>query len=113
MALRFIRRARPPWAPDRGIGHALFGGIAFGVLYAYVPGGSYLARGIVAGGAGTAYMLLKVLPLDRHAGWFGLDYGPLAFVAVALFGIVWGIACSATIAWGARTEEAPISRHLE
>lgn len=93
-------------------GPAVFGGIAFGVLYAYVPGSSYLSRGIVAGLAGAAYVLFKALPLDRQAGWLGLEYGALAFLAVALFGLVWGVACSATIAWGARGEEAPVSRHL-
>lgn len=96
-----------------GVGPALFGGVAFGVLYAYVPGGSYWRKGVAAGGLAAAYLLFMVLPLDLDAGVLGLDYGFLAFLAVLLFAAVWGVVCSATIAWGARTEEAPVSRHLE
>ncbi len=93
-------------------GQALLWGVIFGVLYRYVPGESFAARGAFAGTLAALYLLFKTLPLDVSAGWLGVAIGPLAFLAVLTFGLVWGLACAATISWGQRDDQAPVSRYL-
>jgi hypothetical protein len=93
-------------------GTALFWGAAFGVLYPYVPGRTAAAKGLVAGTLGALYLLFKTLPLDLGAGWLGVGVGSFAFVAVLLFGVLWGLICAATLSWGSRGDQVPTSRYL-
>ena len=87
-------------------------GLAFGILYPRVFGHGFTSRGIYFGLLPSLWLLLKVFPLDRGMGLFGEAYGPLTFVFVLGYGIVWGVVTAATIEWGARTSLAPVSRPL-
>jgi len=87
-------------------------GLAFGILYPRVFGHGFAARGLFFGLLPALWLLLKVFPIDRGMGLFGEAYGPLTFVFVIGYGIVWGVVTAATIEWGARTSLAPVSRPL-
>ena len=91
---------------------AVFWGIGLGVLYPFIPGSTFAARGALVGTLSALYLLLKTLPLDLGAGWLGLAVGPLTWAPVLLYGLVWGLACAATVSWGSRTDQAPVSRYL-
>jgi len=95
-----------------GPAQAVLWGVAFGILYPFVPGSGFPAKGVLFGLLAGLYVLLKTLPLDVGGGWLGVGLAPLAFVPVVLFALVWGLACAATIEWGAGAGEAPVSRHL-
>jgi len=87
-------------------------GLAFGILYPRVFGHGFTSRGFYFGLLPGLWLLLKVFPLDRGMGLFGEEYGPLTFVFVLGYTIVWGVVTAATIEWGARTSLAPVSRPL-
>jgi hypothetical protein len=91
---------------------AVFWGIGLGVLYPFIPGSTFAARGALVGTLSALYLLLKTLPLDLGAGWLGLAVGPLTWAPVLLYGLVWGLACAATVSWGSRADQAPVSRYL-
>ena len=95
-----------------GTAQAVLWGVAFGIVYPFVPGSGFPAKGVLFGTLAGLYVLLKTLPFDVGGGWLGVDFAPLAFVPVVLFALVWGLACAATIEWGAGAGEAPVSRHL-
>ncbi len=95
-----------------GTAQAVLWGVAFGILYPLVPGSGFPAKGALFGTLAALYVLFKTLPFDVGGGWLGVDLAPLAFVPVVLFALVWGLACAATIEWGAGAGEAPVSRHL-
>ncbi len=95
-----------------GTAEAVLWGVAFGILYPLVPGSGFPVKGALFGLLAGLYVLLKTLPFDVGSGWLGVDIAPLAFVPVVLFALVWGLACAATIEWGAGSAEAPVSRHL-
>jgi hypothetical protein len=95
-----------------GTAQAVLWGVAFGILYPFVPGSGFPVKGALFGLLAGLYVLLKTLPFDVGSGWLGVDIAPLAFVPVLLFALVWGLACAATIEWGAGAGEAPVSRHL-
>ena len=87
-------------------------GLALGILYPRVIGHTFASRGMFFGLLPGLWLLLKVFPLDRGMGLFGEEYGPLTFVFVLVYGIIWGVVTAATIEWGARTGLAPVSRPL-
>ena len=87
-------------------------GLAFGILYPRVFGHGFPSRGLFFGLLPGLWALLKVFPLDRGMGLFGEEYGPLTFVFVLGYGVVWGVVTAATIEWGARTSLAPVSQPL-
>ncbi len=91
---------------------AVFWGIGLGVLYPFIPGSTFVAKGVLVGTLSALYLLLKTLPLDLGAGWLGLEVGPLTWAPVLLYGLVWGLVCAATVSWGSRADEAPVSRYL-
>lgn len=91
---------------------ALFWGTVVGVLYPFIPGSTFVSRGALVGTLSALYLLLKTLPLDLGVGWLGIAAGPLTWVPVLLYGLVWGVACAATISWGSRADQAPVSRYL-
>ncbi len=94
------------------IWHGVLWGLAFGILYPRVFGNGFTSRGFYFGLLPGLWLLLKVFPFDRGMGLFGEEYGPLTFVFVLGYGIVWGVVTAATIEWGARTRLAPVSRPL-
>jgi hypothetical protein len=87
-------------------------GALFGILLPLVPGRTVPSRGVLFSLVPTLYVLLKVLPIDRDVGWFGVDLGSLTFLFVALFNLIWGLVAATTLAWGERTELGPVSRYL-
>lgn len=87
-------------------------GLAFGILYPRVFGSGFASRGFFFGLLPGLWLLLKVYPFDLGMGLFGEAYGPLTFVFVLGYGIVWGVVTAATIEWGAHTSLAPVSRPL-
>ncbi len=91
---------------------ALFWGIGLGVLYPFIPGATFVAKGAFVGALSALYLLLKTLPLDLGAGWLGSAVGPLTWVPVLLYALVWGVICAATVSWGSRADQAPVSRYL-
>lgn len=87
-------------------------GVALGVLLPVVPGRGAVARGAVFSLLPTFYMWFKVFPLDRGAGFFGLELGLLTPLFVMLFNLVWGAVAGGVLRWGQRTDEGPVSRYL-
>lgn len=94
------------------IWHGVLWGLALGILYPRVFGRSPISRGIIFSLLPSLWLLLKVFPLDYGVGLFGEEYGPLTFIFVFGYGIIWGVIAAATIEWGARTSLAPVSRPL-
>lgn len=113
-ALLGVASLRELAAPSLGLrltGGAVWGMI-FGILLPAVPGRGVLARGAVFSLAPSAWMLFKVLPVDRDLGLLGLELGTFAFVFVLLFNLAWGIVTAWVLAWGERTDLAPLDRPL-
>jgi len=70
---------------------ALWGGL-FGMAFAF----SFLdrqpiARGFFYGCILAVVMLLAILPLVYHAGWFGQHYGHNTWAFITLYSWCWGI----------------------
>jgi len=95
------------------MGGAAVWGVVFGMLYPHVPGISAGARGALFSLAPSLYVLLKVYPIDRHAGVFGVDLGLFTFVYVMGLNLLWGAVAGATIGWGETAEEAPVAGPLD
>lgn len=87
-------------------------GVALGVLLPVLPGRGPMARGALFSLLPTLYMWLKVFPLDRGAGFLGLELGLLTPLFVLFFNLVWGLVAGGVLRWGQSTEEGPASRYL-
>lgn len=92
--------------------HGTVWGLVLGVLHPLVPGRSARTRGIVFSLIPALYVLLKVYPLDRDAGWFGVELGALTFLFVLLYHLAWGLVAGSVLRWGENVGEGPVSRHL-
>ena len=106
-----LREVAAPVTALRLTGGAVWGMI-FGTLLPGVPGRGVLARGAVFSLAPSLWMLLKVLPVDRGLGIFGVELGAFTFVFVLLFNLAWGIVTAWVLAWGERTDLAPLDSPL-
>jgi hypothetical protein len=95
------------------LGSGAMWGMVFGVIYGYVPGGSPSTRGILFSLAPTVYLLLKVYPVDRDLGLFGVELGALTFLFVAILNLCWGSIVGVTIGWGDVGEDAPVARPID
>ena len=95
------------------VGSGAMWGLVFGVIYGYVPGGSPSTRGILFSLAPTIYLLLKVYPVDRELGLFGVELGVLTFLFVAILNLCWGSIAGATIGWGDVGDNAPVARPID
>lgn len=87
-------------------------GLVLGVLYPRLPGRSALSRGTLFGLAPAAYALLVLYPLVLGLGWLATELGPLAFVPVILYHLLWGATAGALFRWGEVTELGVLSRPL-
>jgi len=87
-------------------------GMALGVLYPRIPGLGGASRGAWFSLLPSLYLLLKVYPMDRGAGLFGVGLGALTFAFVIGLNLLWGALAGATIGWGATSNEAPVARPL-
>lgn len=89
-----------------------FWGVAFGVLYPWVPGGHAVTRGLVFSLLPALHLLLNVYPLELELGWFGVHLGAFTFLFVFLFEMVWGVTTGVIVRWGEQAADGPISRPL-
>ncbi len=101
-----------PAAWSAWIWHGVLWGLAFGILYPRVPGRTFASRGFYFSLAPSLYLLLKVFPFDLGLGLFGEGLGSLTFLFVIFYSAVWGVTVASVLAWGARTNLAPVSRPL-
>lgn len=88
-------------------------GMVLGVLFHGVPASSGAGRGVLFSVVPSLYLLLKVYPIDRGLGPFGVELGGLLFLFVFVLNAVWGLIAGATVGWGERSEEAPVSRAID
>ena len=95
------------------MGGAAVWGVVLGMLYPHIPGRSAGTRGALFSLAPSLYALLKVYPIDRDAGVFGIDLGLFTFVFVIGLNFLWGAVAGATIGWGETAEEAPVAGPLD
>lgn len=96
----------------RHLGGGAIWGTVFGVVLPAVPGRSLSARAAAFSLVPSLYVLLKVFPLDRDLGLFGVELGALAFLFVVLYNLVWALVTVSLFGWGGGTELAPISEPL-
>jgi len=95
------------------MGGAAVWGVVLGMLYPHIPGRSAASRGALFSLAPSLYALLKVYPIDRDAGVFGIDLGLFTFVFVIGLNLLWGAVAGATIGWGETAEEAPVAGPID
>lgn len=95
------------------LGSGAVWGMVLGILYQYVPGRSPSTRGVLFSLVPTLYLLLKVYPVDRGLGLFGVELGVLTFVFVFALNLLWGMIAGATIGWGAVGDETPVARPID
>lgn len=88
-------------------------GMVLGVLYHGVPASSGAGRGVLFSLVPSLYLLLKVYPVDRGLGLFGVELGGLLFLFVLLLNAAWGLVAGATVGWGERSDEAPVARAID
>lgn len=86
-------------------------GLAFGVLYPWIPGEGSIQRGLIFSAAPALWVLMVVFP-DMKYGLFGAELGALTFVVVAIHHLAWGAVVGAVLLWAERTDLAPVSRPL-
>lgn len=86
-------------------------GLAFGVLYPWLPGEDPVGRGLGFSAVPALWTLAVVFP-DLKYGLFGLELGALTFVVVGVHHLVWGVVVGAVVRWAERTDVAPLSRPL-
>ena len=87
-------------------------GLVFGVLVPWIPGAGILGRGAAFSLVPSALVLLVAYPLRAGYGLLGLERGGLTFIFVLLLNAAWGIVAAWVLAWGARTDLAPVSAPL-
>lgn len=93
------------------LGGSLWGTI-FGVVVPTVPGRGPVVRGLLFSFLPALWFLLKVFPVDRELGLFGSELGTATFLFVFLFWWLWGMVAGWVLAWGGRSERAPLDRPL-
>ena len=107
----------PPELASGRLGAQLLGGtmwgLIFGVLLPAVPGRGVLTRGALFSLLPTLWLLLKVFPVDRGLGLFGAELGVLTFVFVFFLELLWGLVTAWVVAWGERTDLAPLDGPLD
>lgn len=87
-------------------------GLAFGLLLRRIPGRSHVERAAWFSLLPTLYMWLWHYPTVLGVGLLGIRVGILTPLVVALFNLAAGVVAGAVMAWGERTELAPLSRPL-
>ena len=106
----------PAWSGSGFLAHVGSGavwGMVLGILYRDVPGATPGARGALFGLLPALYLLLKVYPVDRELGLFGLELGALTFVFVLALNALWGAVAGAVIGWGEVADESPVARPID
>lgn len=94
------------------IGTGVAWGLAFGVLYRWLPGRGAASRGVFFALAAALYALLYEFPVLREVGWFGVELGATTFLFVILYHLLWGLALAAVFQWAEVTSEGALDRPL-
>lgn len=76
-------------------------GVLFVMLLPYLPGGSYVLKGVAFGVAAWTAMMVAVMPMAK-AGPFGLNFGLMAPAMTLMLHLVFGAALGA--AYGMRAD---------
>ncbi|WP_423928761.1 hypothetical protein [Candidatus Palauibacter sp.] len=95
------------------LGSGAVWGMVLGILYGELPGASPGARGALFSLVPALYLLLKVYPVDRDLGLFGLELGALTFVFVLGLNFLWGMVAGSVIGWGEAGDETPVARPID
>ncbi len=88
------------WIAHFAIGTVLWG-VLFVMLLPYLPGSSYVLKGVVFGVAAWTAMMAAVMPMAK-AGPFGLNFGLMAPAMMLMLHLVFGAALGA--AYGMRAD---------
>ena len=104
------------WSGGEFVAHLGSGavwGMVLGILYRDLPGASPGARGALFSLVPALYLLLKVYPVDRDLGVFGVGLGALTFVFVLVLNLLWGMIAGSIIGWGEAGDETPVARPMD
>ena len=93
------------WAVHFMIGTIAWGG-GFALLYALIPGGSAVVKGIVLGVAAWLIMMIAVMPM-AGAGFFGMALGIMAPTMTLVLHVIFGAVLGAVY----QNRAAPIPAH--
>lgn len=95
------------------VGSGAVWGTVLGLLYPFLPGSTPGGRGALFSLVPSLYVLLKVYPVDRDLGVFGVELGTWLFVFVLGLNLLWGAVTGATVGWAETAEEAPVARPID
>ena len=95
------------------VGSGAVWGMVLGFLYPYLPGATPGGRGALLSLLPSLYVLLKVYPVDRGLGVFGVELGTWLFLFVFGLNLLWGAVTGATVGWAETSEEAPVARPID
>jgi hypothetical protein len=92
--------------------HGAAWGIGLGLLYPWVPGDGFAAKGAMFSLLPSLYTLLVVYPVFLGLGLLGVRQGFATFPLVLLGNALAGAIAAWVIAWGGETDLAPVSAPL-
>lgn len=95
------------------VGSGAVWGLVLGFLFPFLPGVTPGGRGALFSLVPSLYVLLKVYPVDRDLGVFGVELGTWLFAFVFGLNLLWGAVTGATVGWGETAEEAPVARPID
>lgn len=95
------------------VGSGAVWGLVLGFLYPFLPGRTPGGKGALFSLVPSLYVLLKVYPVDRDLGLFGVELGTWMFVFVFGLNLLWGAVSGATVGWGDTAGEAPVGRPID
>ncbi|SEO90352.1 DUF6789 family protein [Aquisalimonas asiatica] len=79
------------------VGVLLWGGL-FGLLAGFLPGGGYLARGLIFGVLAWLLVMVVLFPL-AGSGLFGMGFGALIPFGTLLSHLIYGAVLGASFGW--------------
>lgn len=95
------------------LGSGVVWGMVLGIVFPYVPGATAAGQGALFSLVPSLYLLLKVFPIDRDLGVFGLELGGLTFLFVIVLNVLWGAVAGGVVGWGETSEEVPVARPID
>jgi len=87
-------------------------GLGFGLLYTRLPGSSAVVRALWFSTLPGTYLLLVTYPFGQEVGLLGLRLGLLTPIFVLAFAGIGALAAGGVMAWGERTDFAPLDAPL-
>jgi len=95
------------------VGSGAVWGMVLGFVFPWLPGATPGGRGALFSLLPSLYVLLKVYPVDRDLGVFGVELGTWMFLFVFALNLLWGAVTGATVGWGETAEDAPVARPID